>query len=150
MHTQGQQGCQKKRNFVRNTKILIARSMTIKPKLNKIKNHLPFFDEFWWISHCFFDFAQFWLDGRPGNEYFWISHKIFGLLTPLTPLGVHPQLLKTTVWNRYERFLLLWIYSWYNDSSDSTDFKESFAGCRSTSEKCVIPEHRDGSMHQDS
>ena len=55
-----------------------------------------------------FDFTQFWLDGRPGNEYFWISHKISGLLTPLTPLGVHPQLFKTTVWNRYERFLLLW------------------------------------------
>ena len=55
-----------------------------------------------------FDFTQFWLDGRPGNEYFWISHKISGLLTPLTPLGVHPQLFKTTVWNRYEWFLLLW------------------------------------------
>ena len=54
-----------------------------------------------------YDFTQFWLDGRPGNEYFWISHKISGLLTPLTPLGVHPQLLKNTVWNRYERFLLL-------------------------------------------
>ena len=53
-----------------------------------------------------FDFTQFWLDGRPGNEYFWISHKISGLLTPLTPLGVHPQLFKTTVWNRYEQFLL--------------------------------------------
>ena len=35
-HTQGCQGCQKIRNFVRNTKILIARS-TIQPKLNKIK-----------------------------------------------------------------------------------------------------------------
>ena len=55
-----------------------------------------------------FDFTQFWLDGWPGNEYFWISHKISGLLTPLTPLGVHPQLFKIAVWNRYERFLLLW------------------------------------------
>ena len=36
MHTQGYQGCQKIRNFVRNTKILIARS-TIQPKLSKIK-----------------------------------------------------------------------------------------------------------------
>ena len=54
-----------------------------------------------------FDFTQFWLDGRPGNEYFWISHKIFGHLTPLTPLGVHPQWFETT-WNRFERFLLLW------------------------------------------
>ena len=38
-----------------------------------------------------FDFIQFWLDGRPGNEYFCISHKISDLLTPLTPLSVHPQ-----------------------------------------------------------
>ena len=45
MHTQGCQGCQKTRNFVRNSKILIARS-TIQPKLNKIKNNLPYFDEF--------------------------------------------------------------------------------------------------------
>ena len=41
-----------------------------------------------------FDFlTQFWLDGRPGNEYFQISHKICDLLTPLTPLGMHPQCL---------------------------------------------------------
>ena len=38
MHTQGCQGCRKTRNFVRNSKILIARS-TIQPKLSKIKNH---------------------------------------------------------------------------------------------------------------
>ena len=38
IHTQGCQGCQKIRNFVRNSKILIARS-TIQPKLSKIKNH---------------------------------------------------------------------------------------------------------------
>ena len=37
-HTQGCQGCQKIRNFVRNSKILIARS-TIHPSLSKIKNH---------------------------------------------------------------------------------------------------------------
>ena len=36
-------------------------------------------------------FTQFWLDDTPGNEYFSISHKIFDLLTPLTPLG--PSLL---------------------------------------------------------
>ena len=47
--------------------------------------------EFWCISLMFFYFTQFWLDGRPGNEYLWISHKISGLLTPLTPLGVYPQ-----------------------------------------------------------
>ena len=38
MHTQGCQGCQKIRNLVRNSKILIARS-TIQPKLSKIKKH---------------------------------------------------------------------------------------------------------------
>ena len=40
-----------------------------------------------------FDFIQFWLDGRPGNEYFWISHKISDLLTPLRPLDLYPQCL---------------------------------------------------------
>ena len=54
-----------------------------------------------------FDFTQFWLDGRPGNEYFWISHKISGHLTPMTPLDVHPQWFETT-WNRYKQFLLMW------------------------------------------
>ena len=38
MHTQGCQGCQKAKNFLRNSKLLIARS-TIQPKLSKIKNH---------------------------------------------------------------------------------------------------------------
>ena len=33
------------------------------------------------------------MDGRPGNEYFQIPHKISDLLTPLTPLGVRPQCL---------------------------------------------------------
>ena len=56
-----------------------------------------------------FDFTQFWLNYQPGNEYFQISHKISDLLTPLTPLGVHPQWFETTVWNRFERFLLLWV-----------------------------------------
>ena len=54
-----------------------------------------------------FDFTQFWLDGRPGNEYFWISQKNSGHLTPMTLLGVHPQWFETN-WNRYKRFLLLW------------------------------------------
>ena len=95
MQTQGCQGCQKIRNFVRNSKILIARS-TIQSKLSKIKKkHLPVSVEFWSISYCFFDFTQFWLDGRPGNEYFWISRKISDLLTPLTPLDVHPQWFET-------------------------------------------------------
>ena len=49
MHTQGCHWCQKTRNFVRNSKILITRS-TIQPKWSKIKNNLPFFKEFWWIS----------------------------------------------------------------------------------------------------
>ena len=42
-----------------------------------------------------FDFTQFWLDGRPGNEYFWISHKISDLLTTLTHLGVRSQWFET-------------------------------------------------------
>ena len=46
-----------------------------------------------------FDFTQFWLDGRPGNEYLWISHKISGLLTPLTLLGVYPQWFETALNN---------------------------------------------------
>ena len=46
---QGSQGCQMIRNFVRNSKILIARS-TIQPKRRKIKNNLSFFKEFCWIS----------------------------------------------------------------------------------------------------
>ena len=41
----GVSGCQKARNFLRNSKLLIARS-TIQPKLSKIKNNLPFFKEF--------------------------------------------------------------------------------------------------------
>ena len=44
-----------------------------------------------------FDSTQFWLDGRPGNEYFWIFHKISGLLTPPTPLSVYPQWFETTI-----------------------------------------------------
>ena len=85
IHTQG---CQKTINFERNSKILIARS-TIQPELSKIKNNLPFYGILMHFSMVF-DFTQFWLDGWPGNEYFLISHKISGLLTPLSPLGVHP------------------------------------------------------------
>ena len=40
-----------------------------------------------------FDFSQFWLDGRPGNKYFLISHKISDLLTSLRPLDLYPQCL---------------------------------------------------------
>ena len=107
MHTQGCQGCQKIRNLLRNSKILIARS-TIQPKLSKIKKTLRNASIFIKNWQMVFDFTQFWLDGRPGNDYFWISHKISGLLTSLTPLGVHPQWFETTVWNRYEWFLQLW------------------------------------------
>ena len=39
-----------------------------------------------------FYFTQFWLDGLPGNEYFWISHKISGHLTPMTPLCIRSDL----------------------------------------------------------
>ena len=53
-----------------------------------------------------FDFIQFWLDGRPGNEHFWISHKISDLLTPLTPLGVHLQWFETDLsYTSYSAFL---------------------------------------------
>ena len=48
MHTQGCQGCQKIRNFVRNSKYL-SPGQPFSPKLNKIKNYLPFvmnFDSF--------------------------------------------------------------------------------------------------------
>ena len=37
-----------------------------------------YFDAFLMV----FDFTQFWLDGRPGNEYFLIPHNISGLLAP--------------------------------------------------------------------
>ena len=43
------------------------------------------------------------MDGRPGNEYFLIPHKISALLTPLTPLGVCPQcLLITSLKEKFE------------------------------------------------
>ena len=50
-HTQGRQGCQKTRNFVRNSKILIA-SSTIQPKLRKIKNFIQWIVllEWWKVS----------------------------------------------------------------------------------------------------
>ena len=57
-----------------------------------------------------FDFTQFWLEGRPGNEFFWISHRISGLLTPLTPMGMHPQWFKSTVWNRYAIVTILCLF----------------------------------------
>ena len=38
---------------------------------------------------------KFWQNGWPDNGYFWIPHKISGLLTPLTPLGVPPQWFET-------------------------------------------------------
>ena len=42
---------------------------------------------------CVSVFSFSWLDWRPGAAYFWISHKISGLLTPLTPLDLYPQCL---------------------------------------------------------
>ena len=89
------------------------------------------------------DFTQFWLDGWPGNEYFWISHNISGHLTPMTPLGVHPQWFEST-WNKYKRFLLLWntngvplrkkkcqtlILQFSTVFKNLTFFSESFTGC---------------------
>ena len=49
---QGCQGSQETINFIRNSKILIARS-TIQPKLSKIKKKLPFFKEFLNLSQNF-------------------------------------------------------------------------------------------------
>ena len=66
---QGCQGCQKTRNFMRTSKILIARS-TIQPKLSRIKKILRNSSKFLKKWQIVFDFTQFWLDGRPGNEYF--------------------------------------------------------------------------------
>ena len=51
------------------------------------------FLNFWHFSITIFNFTQWWVDGWPGNECFWISHKISDLLTPLTPLSVRPQLI---------------------------------------------------------
>ena len=88
MHTHGCQGCQRTRNFVRSSKILIARS-TIQPKLSKIKNHYASnFLKKWQIV---FEFTQWWLNGRPGNGWFWISHNFSDLVTPLRPLDLYPQ-----------------------------------------------------------
>ena len=42
------------------------------------------------FSIMVFDFTQWWVDGRPGNEYFSIPHKISDLWTPL---GVRRQCL---------------------------------------------------------
>ena len=56
---------------------------------------LNFFAIFYCILMHFiivFDLTQFWLDGQPGNEYFWIPYNISGLLTPLIRMGV--------LWNR--------------------------------------------------
>ena len=52
MHTQGCQGCQKTRNFVTKSKILISRS-------SKIKNNLLFFKEFWCIFQWFLIFLNY-------------------------------------------------------------------------------------------
>ena len=76
-----------------------------------------------------FDFIQFWLDGRPSNEYFWNSHKISDLLTPLTPLGVHPQCLlkmqSETDWSNSSQCVLstknsLWHYRLWSFKTKDT------------------------------
>ena len=50
-----------------------------------------------------FDFIQFWLDGWPGNEHFWISHKISD--TPDTPGGASVVFPENEIWNRLKQFL---------------------------------------------
>ena len=55
-----------------------------------------FFANIWgYFFLMVFDFTQFWLDGRPGNDHFWISHKISDHLTPLTSLDLRPQWFET-------------------------------------------------------
>ena len=50
---------------------------------------------YFYVFSMVFDFTQFWLDGQPGNDYFWNSHKNSDHLTPLTSLGLHPQWFET-------------------------------------------------------
>ena len=82
----------------------------------KSKNPLRNASKFLKKWQIVFDFTQFWLDGRPGNEYFWISYKISGLLTPLTPLDLYPQcLLKIkpeTDWSSVRMFSKKTSVSW--------------------------------------
>ena len=52
IHTQGCQGCHKTRNFVRISKILIARS-TIQPKLSKIKKTSNFIEFLMFFNNGF-------------------------------------------------------------------------------------------------
>ena len=85
------------------SKTIIEKHQKLRKKIinQLLVNFLPPKNIFWfenWIFMHFlmvFDFTQFWLDGRPGNEYFWIPHKISDLLIPLTPLGVRPQWFET-------------------------------------------------------
>ena len=100
MHTQGCHGCQMSRNFVRNSKILIARS-TIQPKLGKIKNNLPFFKEVWWSSS--------WL--LISLNFGWMVDLAISIFEFLTKFLVcwhpwHPWVCVRSDWNRFEPFLL--------------------------------------------
>ena len=81
------------------------------------------FLNFWCFSIMVFDFTPWSVDGRPGNEYFSIPHKICDLMTPLTPLGVRPQCLQMislkikfeTDWTNSSQcdFILQNIYPWF-------------------------------------
>ena len=46
-----------------------------------------------------FYLSPFWLDGWPGNQYFWISHKISVFFTSLTTLDMHRQWFETDMSN---------------------------------------------------
>ena len=99
-HTQGCQGCQKIRNFVRNSKILIARS-TIHPILSKIKNH------YWKTSKIDAFFNGFWfcsiLAGWSTWQWVFLNSSInfWSFDTPDTP-----RCASAVIWNRFEPFLL--------------------------------------------
>ena len=77
-----------------------------------------------------FDFTQFCLDGRPGNEYFWISHKISRFWHPWHPwVCVHSDLKqiwaippavfqqRSSSWSPYFNILILMITSCQYENS---------------------------------
>ena len=85
MHTQECHGCQMTRNFVRNSKLLIARS-TIQPKLSKIKNHQEIHQNSLKNGKLFLILLNFGWMVNLAMSIFEFLTKISGLLIPLMPL----------------------------------------------------------------
>ena len=87
-----------------------------------------------------FDFTHFWLNGRPGNEYFWLLHKISGLLTPL---GVRLQWFKTDLSHSS--------YSGYNQGSLWLTLKETTNASATENwgwcDKHCHPHYKNGHYH---